>query len=544
MKALGGLLLLLMAAGGTAFGQDEAGWKPDTATLPWLPQLLSSSDDAVCGPFADMLVAQFGALGSADLDDTVVRLPFAAPDPSLPPATAFKAQIPGEEGFVEADFDHDGEMEILIQVISLVSTQYKRFPAIFQSQAAFEETLRLGRTLSQAVGLAHGKLPGTFMDNTDEAPVLFGGQAYLYRRDLRRWDGMVRTASLARIEPDGALSVVCTVQIAPSSKDAIVLTALPEVAALDSLLADISDRDSDCGGGTWHFGSQRRMWRETFVADVSVAPWLLLEGDNWRSQRAAAAYAHTLRGLATWSQQSIWNWRQTQRLADALNAADAALAEHFTGRFGAQGESAASLSRAFVQGLFLRSFAFPGTRDQDSDDATLPDSLRAYLTPDAPTPDFDLYLPNDLAGISPATRRLRAAMLHGQPIAVIESLAQEGVEESDYGEPIASFAIGYPEYLAALTAAGADLDAGNVFGKTALMYAAQLGDVETAAALLQLGAATGMATTPYSDGSCYYTVGTARTALDYAIQSSSQEMIDLLRAHGAKTAAELTVEAQ
>ena len=73
---------------------------------------------------------------------------------------------------------------------------------------------------------------------------------------------------------------------------------------------------------------------------------------------------------------------------------------------------------------------------------------------------------------------------------------------------------------------------------------AQLGDVETAAALLQLGAATGMATTPYSDGSCYYTVGTARTALDYAIQSSSQEMIDLLRAHGAKTAAELTVEAQ
>jgi len=536
-----GSMVAVAVAAPTAAGAETASWLPDPSSLPWRPTLIASGDDAVCTQFEGILVEQFARTGRANLDDSVVRLTFAPTSPDLPMATSFEGQFPDEEGIVVADFDHDGEAEVLGQHISMLSSMFVRISAIFQTQAEFDEAARLGTTFPRAIGLARGKLPEAFMENVDVAPVLFEGMPYLFERQLSRWDGEAHLASLSLIGDDGSTVPVCTIQTSPDLTDPIVLTNLPTVAALDTLLASISGRDSDACGGSGHFGAKRRIWRQTFVSEVSVAPWLFADTDLY-ARMATTVYPFTLRELAKWGHLSIWNWRQMHRLADALDVANTALVEHFRQNFGIEANIANELAQAFVEGLFLRSFAFTGTSDWQDSDPPLPASLQPYLAPDAPVLEPLPRLPGELSGLADTTLDLRSVMLRGWPVAEIEVLIERADGDMGHGEPIMSFAVGHPEYLETLVAAGADTDATNVFGKTALMYAAQLDEIATSSALLALGATVNAATQPYDSGDCFYVVTTARTALDYAIQSGSQEMIDLLRAHDAKTAAELAAD--
>jgi ankyrin repeat protein len=114
-------------------------------------------------------------------------------------------------------------------------------------------------------------------------------------------------------------------------------------------------------------------------------------------------------------------------------------------------------------------------------------------------------------------------------------------------EPPLLLAVDRPQALALLLHAGAAVDASNAFGKTALMAAAQFGDLESVRLLLRAGASVNATTLPpekvkgndprggTSHGGCeFYGIKHGeRTALMYAASNAPLSVIETLLSAGA-----------
>lgn len=103
-------------------------------------------------------------------------------------------------------------------------------------------------------------------------------------------------------------------------------------------------------------------------------------------------------------------------------------------------------------------------------------------------------------------------------------------------ESILSAAITYPDALRYLIRSGYDVNHRNAFGKTALMYAAQLNQLESVRILLQAGANPNLVTYKPAD-QCYYNLNRHEvSALHYAIRYSDEALINELLSAGAEPA--------
>ena len=126
---------------------------------------------------------------------------------------------------------------------------------------------------------------------------------------------------------------------------------------------------------------------------------------------------------------------------------------------------------------------------------------------------------------------LRRALLTDQPISAIQAMPLTGIPL----DTLLDSAVKHPEALRYLLDHGANPDWTNDFGKTALMYAAQYNQRESAAILLAHGADPNAATIEPWDR-CYYTLSTTgMTPLHYAVRYGSRSLIELLLAEGALT---------
>lgn len=131
---------------------------------------------------------------------------------------------------------------------------------------------------------------------------------------------------------------------------------------------------------------------------------------------------------------------------------------------------------------------------------------------------------------------LRRVLVHSTPEYVITELAtsiSEPVMEERSESPISN-AVSHPAYVEILVKAGLDPNHQNHFGKTPLYYAIQLGNHQSARALLENGADVNHKYQLEVDDpwNCIGITQWERTPLMHAAQHSDIEMIDLLLEYG------------
>jgi hypothetical protein len=154
----------------------------------------------------------------------------------------------------------------------------------------------------------------------------------------------------------------------------------------------------------------------------------------------------------------------------------------------------------------------------------------------------DEELQRQIADTGSESTYLRTALLVGSPPDKLRALIKEdglaGQTESgvDSPEPALFYALEHPDEARLLLDSGADIDEGNSFGKTALMYAAHYDLADTVTLLLARGADVSKRTSTSKAMDTNMTF-VQRTALMYAAENASAGVIRALIQAGADTCA-------
>ena len=291
--------------------------------------------------------------------------------------------------------------------------------------------------------------------------------------------------SLSRITLSGA-EIVCSAALTtPVADDAVA-----HFARIASLA-----QGEECDGGTLHALSDLQLANEVNFRNIQSRPWAI----------SAAAYdpPEKLNSmLETWSYIDPWSRNVYLQMIDTAPKAKKTLAARLERDFGARGSSAGRVKAA--NSLFYSVFG-------------------SYF----------------VFGVNGASRLQRQgalmdglrARLYREEASVAELAAADTPASPDF----LFAAVMSPQYIRPLVEHGADVNAGNRYGKTALMYAAHLDRLGAAKALIALGADVNRGTVDAKTD--YRTCGSpgvmGRTALAYAAENASFEMNMLLLRTGA-----------
>jgi hypothetical protein len=255
--------------------------------------------------------------------------------------------------------------------------------------------------------------------------------------------------------------------------------------------------------------------------DALVRPWEVAASPPPYQLPAAAMRAW----IEEWSLQSLSRFRLARTFEASRPAAIKVLASYYERTFGVtNGQEAAA---AATDSLLSASFVVSGQYGAEAN--RLPPKQAARH---AESNEWD-----------DTSRRLRTALLVGTTPDEIEALIKDGAilaGKKAWGttspEPALFYALEHPDEVAQLLDQGADINEGNAFGKTALMYAAHY-DLDATVALLL---ARGADVTKRTDGSKVYDTMIqydGRTALMYAAENASEKVIRQLIQAGSDTCA-------
>jgi uncharacterized protein YecT (DUF1311 family) len=319
--------------------------------------------------------------------------------------------------------------------------------------------------------------------------------------------------SIFRLHADGTVQLACTLVESGIQEAHQHFQALP---AMSSLLATI--RGIGAGGadsGTLHAGQMHDAQATAAEIRAASRPWAT---SSQQPTIDSSVYYYRydermVRFLELWSLEGLWNRREYQTLAELIPDAEDSYARYIIASFEVPPGAAHARAVKVTQQLIGARIEIPNQLNINAPDLYFPHTAlhRAVMQRDREA--FDAALANPQAN---------HRGYFGQPVSdsrILGDALQDAVE--------------WPYALNALLAAGADLNATNSFGKTALMMAAQFDRVDSVRALIKGGANVNAKTTAVTQIWEEGPKRTERTALMYAAENASPGVIGALLEAGA-----------
>jgi hypothetical protein len=520
--------------------------------------LLVSHDRLLCDAFVRALRKDF--LAQHRHGDSPFREPFMAighwvawPSDHGPQAYGTRIDV------AELDLDRNGKKQLLVHVGRPFNWRNDSYSLLLSSKTTTDglanEIIAFQKLpqLEQQTALLRNVAPGSLLNwgawDGFKSPfrvLLFQGAAYLYTFEDGVMGGsgvgsLPGTAELRRIRADGSLDLRCQASVAPRASVLPPPSWLPQPGHPDTLAgpAEVAEwlkviramqgTEGKFPGSLHALNSL--ILRSTYTwYDALVRPWDS-GGPSYRPSPVA------LRSwIAHWGFDSLSRFKLARDFESGRRAALAALADYYEHSFGvSNGKEAAS---AAVDNIIAASFVVSGTYgpNQNYSESTLEkeaDAVRRIVdnfvegrSPDAPDPNF-----------------FRSALLIGISPTAVKAFIKAGTTlggETKFGtmspEPMLFYALEHPDEVRALLDGGADINEGNAFGKTALMYAAHYDLADTVTLLLGHGADVTKRTNARhaDDTSIQFD---SRTALMYAAENASERVIRALIEAGSDTCA-------
>ncbi len=563
----------------------ETGWN----VAPFQPQLTRNKAPELCEPFAAAWTDLFDAAGrldSADLDLSAIphEAVFAFPETVRSGRAARTQSLYYETFEARHDLDGDGDEEVLFVVSYDMGWRYLGAGLyLFDTVADFE-------AMQAQYPERYGEIRSTYYWNELAAEVTGGPVASfgpLHRVQLFLHEGALYTVSdgrgvsrgqqskresVRRIWPAEDAETVCELQIRPEPEQfESFISASPFYQALKAMYAG-PEQGGMCYGTMGWTGVPP----EAILPDLFYRPqaWPEPNGRFGPEEEPQDDVARQLRPLS-WGATDPFSWQIYLSLRQDQPEFLRRMEEYYTERFAMLPEEAKTAAlqawRALVDRIFyarnndmlLAFLALRPAAPAEPADFVFGAPLHEVLN----AVDVALREPNALRNVTPSrhvpiwARAISAAILAGEPTDVISDLYTTYLEthgppddpsrQARYERDIAllhanvlAAAAVRPDVLQLLPGLGAPLDEPtNYFGKTALMYAAQLDMPESVQVLLNAGVDVSRRTQSVQEGdrrACGQLQRDHRTALMYAAENASEELILMLLEAGADPAAEDT----
>jgi hypothetical protein len=520
MSVRAGLALIVAMIGASAAIASDF----NPSRYPFTPHLTIDEEPAACAPFLKAVQREFFADGAVrygfDIDvtdrdwpDVQVRWLFPKNDTEAGFGERdARLSLNLHHSTVEIDLDGDGAAEALTLAAWVHSWRgynyslfrhpdMKTFLKVLAKAKSFED-LAVGSTSAlEGATMSGGGRGADAWRWQRPAVIALHGRVYLV--DLGEVYERNPFVSLRRISAKGPMVETCRVQKWRSMDVAPADGAFRRYLAL---LDQIVGEEGSCGG-TLHAHSRLQLMQPTVEALAITRPWALRDAYNTRAIAGDA--------LKVWRNDGLWNYRKYRELPTLELAALRDLARDYRRSFGVSAASARHEARRVLDLLMRRRFVFAHTPFVPEDPAADPryqtEQLRALILAGGPG------------------RRIDAMLADGVLTQVADDYYGSSLCWSD-GEPLLFSALEHPSIMRKLIAAGASADVRTSFGKTLLMAAAHY-DLEPAARFLLANGADVNARVEESAPTPLRITG--RTALHYAAENASVDMIRLLLDAGA-----------
>jgi len=296
----------------------------------------------------------------------------------------------------------------------------------------------------------------------------------------------------------------------------------PSVSTLFEIIDKMQGIDTDhypgpVPGVTWQKASSHAAQYKLIVRPWNMLNYVLPYADKDRDAPSIEAK------IVEWGFQGYANYRVLRDLIDSKPKALDDLATFYQTRYGLTRERSVAMAKSGFATLLISSFTF-----HVDDLYTGPDPLdRQTIDPKRPAPDIPSIENN------PSMLLARALLVGLPPQQVGTLIDQVGSIESSVGEPWLVYAIEHPDLMKLLIKRGAPINQANGFGKTPLMYAAQANLADSVAFLLAHRANVAAHTAVPNDPWDYAILHDHRTALMYAAENASPNLINALLDAGA-----------